>query len=475
MKRKWMFISLVVILVVAVAAVYWFGSPYLQSYAPQNSALDVPASVVLRLTFSRRMLAESVKNRLSIKPDVPGSLTWEGRTLLFTPESSWPAGSDVQVKLAKGARASGWLSLPMREEINWTFTVRQPRLLYLYPSNAASNIYLYDPRTQESKPLTDILGGVYEYDVTADGTAIYYSTQNNLNGSDIYRLELGEGLSNPQAALMLACQQSQCRAPRVAPQEDFLAYERTSPAGDDQPDYPQVWIAGLSKSTTSPGQATITPGTNPRLAGDRLHQTIQPDWSQNGILSFYDTNQKAFVLLDPRSGKGTSLPNQTGAPGSWDGSGKVYVTPEIYFNQDGNPQTSQDLAPVATSHLLGYNVEDGTIQDLTQAEDLEDASPAFSPDGRLLAFARKYLDLTHWTPGRQLWIMRADGTESRQLTNAPEYNHFDFAWNPTGSQLAFVRFDQTAPTNVPTIWLYDLDKNYETEIIPGGYSPHWMP
>jgi Tol biopolymer transport system component len=475
MKRMWILILVILILAAAAGAVYWFGSPYLQAFTPPNAALDVPAGAVLRLTFSRSMLAESVKERLTVGPNIPGSLTWEGKTLLFTPDRPWPAGSNVQVSLAKGARASGWLSLQTREETAWAFTVRQPRLLYLYPSNAASNLYLYDPRTQESKPLTNILGGVFEYDVTVDGTAIYYSTQNNLNGSDIYRLELGEDLSNPQATLVLACQQSQCRAPRVSPQEDFLAYERTSPAGNDQTDYPQVWVVGLSKHTPAPGQATITPEANPRLAGDPLHQTIQPDWSQNGILSFYDTNQKAFVILDPRSGESTTLPNQTGEPGSWDPNGTAYVAPEIFFNQDANSQTSPNLKPIASSHLLRFNVEEGTIQDLTQVENLEDTSPAFSPDGNFLAFARKFLDITHWTPGRQLWIMRVDGTESRQLTDSPEYNHFDFAWDPTGSQLAFVRFDQTAPTNLPTIWTYNLDKGYESELIPGGYSPHWMP
>lgn len=475
MKRSWIFILAFLILTVAAGAVYWFGTPYLQSYAPQDIALDVPASAVLRLTFSRPMQTGNVEGRLTIEPVLPGSLTWEGKTLLFTPSGRWPAGSTVSVKLSKGARASGWLSLPMRKETAWTFTVRQPRLIYLYPSNAASNLYVYDLRTQESKPLTAILGGVFEYDVTVDGTAIYYSTQNNLNGSDIYRLELGEDLSNPQATLVLACQRSQCRAPRISPQEDFLAYERTSPVGNAQPDYPQVWVVDLSKNTPASGQTTITPEVNPRLAGDPLHQTIQPDWSQNGILSFYDTNQKAFVVLDPRSGKNTSLPNQTGEPGSWDPSGTAYVAPEIFFNQDGNSQTSPDLKPVASSHLLRYNVEDGTIQDLTQTENLEDTTPAFSLDGKLLAFARKYLDISHWTPGRQLWIMRADGTESQQLTNAPEYNHFDFAWDPTGSQLAFVRFDQTAPANLPILWTYHLDKGYETELVPGGYSPHWMP
>lgn len=436
--------------------------------------MDVPANMPVRLSFSRQMQADSVTARLVIEPTVPGSFTWEGKTLVFNPLQHWPAGANVVVKLEGGARAAGWLSLPVLQETRWTFTVRQPRLLYLYPSNANANIFVYDPRTEKSNPLTDILGGVYEYDVTMDGTAVYYSTQNNQSGSDIYRLDLGENLADPQATLLLACHQAQCRAPRVAAQEDFLAYEQTSPTGSDQPDYPQVWLVSLKK-TSQAGKTSIVVDGAPRLAGDRLDQTIQPDWSISGILSFYDTNRQAFIVLDPHSGKTTSLPNQTGEPGSWDPSGKAYVASEIFFNAGGNPITTPDLKPVASSHLMRYNLEDGTIQDLTQSESLEDTSPAFSPDGKTLAFARKYLEITRWTPGRQLWVMEVDGAGPTQLTNSPEYNHFDFAWDPTGSQIAFVRFDQTAPNNLPAVWNYHLDGNYEIELIPGGYSPHWMP
>ena len=116
------------------------------------------------------------------------------------------------------------------------------------------------------------------------------------------------------------------------PSEDFLAYERTAPAGGGQPGYPQVWLVKLAKSVSEKREGLWLPLREVQeLAGDSLHQTIQPEWSSNGILSFYDTNQQAFIVLDPRSGKNTSLPNQTGEPGSWDPSAKYYVAPEIFL------------------------------------------------------------------------------------------------------------------------------------------------
>ena len=108
-------------------------------------------------------------------------------------------------------------------------------------------------------------------------------------------------------------------------------------------------------------------------------------------------------------------------------------------------------------------------------EELEDTAPAFSPDGNWLAFARKYLTLALWTPGRQIWLMRPDGTEARQVTNTPDTNHYNLAWSPDGSRIAYSRFNQNAPTDPPEIWLVDPTSGEEAQLVIGGYAPKWIP
>ncbi|MBP1694277.1 MAG: hypothetical protein H6Q37_2160 [Chloroflexi bacterium] len=475
MKRNWILPLAVLVLAAIAGAVYWLSTPRLSGFAPQNNALDVPAGTELRLTFSRAMQPDDVIQRLKIDPPTPGKYRWEGNTLVFTPVQSWEAGTTVQVKLAAGARANGRLALPLIGDTAWSFSIRQPRLLYLYPSDSPANIYIYNPRTEKSQPVTDAAAGVLEYDVTPDGGAIYYSAQNSLGGSDIYRLELSGDSASAQAVQVLACQQAQCRAPSIAPGEDLLAYELTSSPASNQAGYPRVWLLPLVKGQSADGKVTVKPAKESRLAGDPAHQTSQPDWSPNGNLSYYDSTQKAFIVLDPHSGKNTALPNQTGEPGSWSPDSTVYVAAEIFFNAGGSGEPANELQPVASSHLLRFNVTDGTIQDLTQTENLEDTTPVFSPDGSQLALARKYLDAQRWTPGRQLWVMRANGASAQQLTDEPDYNHFDFAWSPTGSQIAFVRFNQTAPTDLPMVLIYDLPRGFASEVVTGGYAPHWIP
>lgn len=473
-RRLWILLLLLLVVLGLTGAILWFNIPRLVAFNPADGSLDVSGSERIQLNFSRSMQPETVYERLKIDPEVPGDYTWQGRNLVFTPQTPWPSGVTVQLNLEKGARAAGLLSLPTLVETSWSFTIRQPRLLYLYPSDQAANIYQYDPRTQEINSITNLLPGILEFDPNKEGSAIYYSIKNTQGGSDIYRLNLKNDGDTPETIQILTCQQAQCRAPRVSDREEYLAYERTPPPGQSEGGFPQVWYLALPAIDNN-GNLANPPDTAPQRAGNPQHQTIQPDWSSDNKLIFYNTNQQAFIVFDPGNGITQSLSNQTGEPGSWDPSGQAYIAPEIFFNQGGNPETTPDLKPVASSHLLLYLLADGSFQDLTQLESLEDTSPAFSPDGKLLAFARKYLDITRWTPGRQLWVMNSDGTEPHQLTNQPNFNHYAFAWDPSGKKIAFVRFDQTAPINLPVIWEIDLESEIEFELVIGGYSPRWIP
>jgi Tol biopolymer transport system component len=61
------------------------------------------------------------------------------------------------------------------------------------------------------------------------------------------------------------------------------------------------------------------------------------------------------------------------------------------------------------------------------------------------------------------------------MTNDPLYNHYDFAWSPTGNRLAFVRFNQSTLTEPPEVWTIDPQTGQASQIILGGYAPQWIP
>lgn len=105
-----------------------------------------------------------------------------------------------------------------------------------------------------------------------------------------------------------------------------------------------------------------------------------------------------------------------------DGSRIAFVTPDGHIavmNADGSGQT--DLTP--------NDAPGGVV----------DASPAFSPDGDLIAFDRINYDAA--TPKQDVWVMNADGSDPRDLTSAASEDSKEATWAPSGSTIAFVRGD----------------------------------
>ena len=449
--------------------IYTLATPRLLEVSPTAQATDIPGSSPLRLTFSRPMQAATVSQRLVIDPIQRGQFAWQGNTLIFTPDQPWPSGEIVRVQLKPGARAAGLLSLPVRQDRSWTFTIGRPLLAYLYPSEGLADLYTIDPLSGDSRKITDIPGEVLSFSIPREGGEIYFSVGNGEGGSAIYRWERDTRASTQ----IFDCQPAQCSALNISADGGTLAYERTLPEGTDQEKAPHVWLLALPVHTGSGGgtPAQLTP----RLVGDPTHQTEEPIWSPTGLLAYYDSNLSGFVIFNPKNGEATQFSSQTGLPGSWDSTGEYYVYPEIIVNPIQSPQAQANLQPIPSSHLKRYHRTDRKQDDLTGADNLDDTAPVYSADGKRLAFARRYLDLAHWTPGRQLWVMGSDGTGARPLTDEPFYNHYDFAWSPAGDELAYVRSNQNILTEPPEIWLIGAGGIMNRKLITGGYAPQWIP
>src|SRR6185503_11770071 len=61
-----------------------------------------------------------------------------------------------------------------------------------------------------------------------------------------------------------------------------------------------------------------------------------------------------------------------------------------------------------------------------------DVDPAFSPDGRLIAFSRDMDGLGNY----QLFTVRPDGTGLRRISQSPRSDRYP-AWSPDGASVAF--------------------------------------
>jgi Tol biopolymer transport system component len=121
------------------------------------------------------------------------------------------------------------------------------------------------------------------------------------------------------------------------------------------------------------------------------------------------------------------------------------------------------------------NVSDSQRTRLTNTPEGENGyrivgSPTWSPDGRKIAFVslhdRKNPD-DHRT---DIWVMKADGSAKTNITDTLRTTEGAPAWSPDGKRIAFVRY--TGPDELPTANVYVMNPNGtgETKLTSAGTS-----
>jgi len=442
--------------VVGLLAAALAAAPRVTAFSPQGGSEHIPATSRLSITFSRPMNPASVEEHLSIEPRTAGDWVWAGSTASFQPAVPWPTGATITVRLAAGARSSRLL--PLLRSYAWTFTVGLPRIAYLWPAGDAADIYLRTLDGEQTTRLTVAPLGVYDFTITSGASAAIYSAERSDGGTDLHRLDLVSGEDD----LLYPCPEGErCRAAVLSTDGGLLAFERYAMQAQ-APGPSRVWALALDGGEAFP-------------IGPEGHVSASPVFSPQGLLAYHDATLGAVVLADPAAGPEPPVfrifPSELGIVGTWSPDGAFLVFPEIIFPEGLSDEVS------FYSHLFQAEVSTGDLVDLwrTGFGLVEDAAPVYSPDGQWIAFARKHLEGDLWTLGRQLWLMRSDGSGARALTDEPDYNHSAITWSADSSTLVYMRFNQGDFTQASEIWVSGLEQGQARRLVVGGYLPQWVP
>ena len=460
--------------VLGVVLVGVLASPKVIAVEPGKNSTEIPSTASVRILFNRPMDSQSVLSHLQIQPELLGQIVRQGNQISFSPEEPWPFGTTVTIELGAGARSDRFLPLLIGEK--WSFQVGEPRVVYLWPASEQADLYIHSiADSGEPQRLSEAAKGVLDYNLSADGVQIAYAAVRDDRGNDLRLYDLLSG----EDRLILECEpEVRCKAPSLSPDGIWLAYELESLSAG----VGGVAVRARSRVWVVPVYGEV----EPIPMGPEEHITGKPGWSPSGWLTYYDTSLQAIALVDLAQNQQTSpfnyLPSSLGIVGTWSPGGRYMVYAEIVFPEEApddieHREGDVEGRPLFYSHLYRVEAITGLIEDISPGEEImvEDASPVYSPDGNWIAFARRHLDPQSWTPGRQIWMMRADGSDARPLTDDSTKLHTSLAWSPDSKRLVYMRrsaSDFSKPAEI--VWL-DISEPQLRVLVDGGFLPRWIP
>jgi Tol biopolymer transport system component len=322
-----------------------------------------------------------------------------------------------------------------------------------------NQIYIFVP-DQGSEQITHIDNGVHDYAIAPNGQSIAYSTVDEDGTSRLWVTDLDEN----REKLLLECLDAQCSFPVWAQDNRRLIYERRPSGEDDILSAPQLWwIDTKTQDTQSVLEDEFTRGTAARFSPDG-------EW-----LSYVSPEEESLIFYNLADGRSSSAPSEIGVPAAWSPASKQVLVPYldvvIIHGDQGDDHLQHTHGYQSATHIFKLNLETDEVENISGDKPVEDSVPAWSPDGELIAFGRRFAGTD---AGRQLWLMTADGSEQRPLADEPAVTYGPPKWSPDGRYLLVQRFETDDSNNYPSIWLFDLETGQSKELVTQAMQPSWL-
>jgi Tol biopolymer transport system component len=243
--------------------------------------------------------------------------------------------------------------------------------------------------------------------------------------------------------------------------------------------------AGILLFMAAPVRATY-PGKNGRitfvsnLSGTYQLYTINPDGSDMRQITNLPPTENTIWTPDysPDGQQIVFSHDMTGALELYtinaDGSGLTQVTHDgnghlfARWSPDGQHFVLMSGSPEKATTVIATMKTDGSGEvSLTDDIPFESYQPEYTPDGKQIVFASQAGGLVS-----AVWIMNADGSNKRRLTDAPlEAGGPDLS--PDGKRVTF--YSQQNTPRPAAVWVMNVDGSSQQRVTPLGLYPIFSP
>jgi Tol biopolymer transport system component len=259
------------------------------------------------------------------------------------------------------------------------------------------DIYVMDADGSNVQPVTTS-ARAYEYSPSffLDGETIAFVRESERNGTDIFAKKIGDTTSTQLTDDPGFIEDSVA----VSPEGQRIAYSRFSNSrGSD------VFVMGADGS--DPTNLTTT----------RRVEEFEVDWSPDGEKLAFTSYRFSWseVGLAARAAEAQEGGGFTPEAMAREASGSKESTAE----PGGEPEEDIEISVMN---------DDGSERRNLTASRAYDASPAFSPSGNKIVFSRATFN--ERSEKAELVVMRADGTNKRQITDSPRTFEYGADWQP---------------------------------------------
>jgi TolB protein len=453
---------LAVIVLVAIALLAWRGDQvgiHVLTMTPAAATEGVSTRTQIALQFDQPIASAPDAVTVVLDPPAPGAVFLNGDQLRFAPVAPLAADTTYTVRLAPGLRSTQGRTLAA--PVEWQFRTGATQLVFSAAADGIEQLFVITPPlappVTATLPLTTALTaqpeGVWDFAIAPTDGQIAFAALTPADGGDLWQVAVGS-----TATILRPCANAFCSTPAWSPDGRLLAFsQRNANAfGAAAVSPPRLYLRDMASGETAP------------VFADSQRLGFDARWSADGRwLTYISPDRVGIGVYNLETGDDAFFPTSTGEPGIWHPAQPLFVMSEL-----------RQVGETYVTHLILVDPVSGTRVNLSGDESLvEDSAPAWSPDGQWLAFRRKELAGPGNTLGKQLWLMPAPGAAgvARALTADPARDYGAPAWSPDGRHLAYHRFPLKGPGIVISVWVLEVATGAQWEVAAPGQRPQWLP